>query len=36
MKSVNKRIYAIIAVVVICLLGGSTKPIGMNRARMRS
>lgn len=37
MKSMNKRIYAIIAVMaLLCLLGGGTRSIGMNRTKMRS
>lgn len=37
MRITSKRFYGIIALaVLVCLLGGGTRSIGMNRARMRS
>ena len=37
MRVTSKRFYGIIAIaVLLCLLGGGTRSIGMNRARMHS
>lgn len=37
MRITSKRFYGIIALaVLVCLLGGGTRSIGMNRARTRS